>query len=138
MRIKLLVDSGRYPSIFDVMRDRYGITGVSRATTTPVSVHAPSAWITPLSTPLAGTAIHDPSSIPVSQDELEHDPRERAGLVVARRHGQHRRAGVPLNRAQLGVGRGEFEDFRFSVFALYSDGRRRCGRPGPYQHVVTG
>ena len=50
MRIQLLVDSGRNPSIFDVMRDRFGITGVRRATTTLASVHAPSAWITAQST----------------------------------------------------------------------------------------
>jgi hypothetical protein len=54
VRIQLLVDSGRYPSIFDVMRDRYGITGVRNATTTLASVHASSASITPLPTPKSG------------------------------------------------------------------------------------
>jgi hypothetical protein len=28
LQVHFLVDSGRYPSVFDVMRDRYGITGV--------------------------------------------------------------------------------------------------------------
>ena len=54
MRIQLLVDPGHYPSIFDVMRDRYGVTRVRRATTTLATVNAPSARITPLSTPLPG------------------------------------------------------------------------------------
>jgi hypothetical protein len=36
--ILFLVDSRRYPSIFDVVRDRYGIKGVAEATTTFTSV----------------------------------------------------------------------------------------------------
>jgi hypothetical protein len=36
--IPFLVDSRRYPSIFDVVRDRYGIKRVAEATTTFASV----------------------------------------------------------------------------------------------------
>jgi hypothetical protein len=36
--IAFLVDSRRYPSIFDVVRDRYGIETVAEATTTFASV----------------------------------------------------------------------------------------------------
>jgi hypothetical protein len=36
--IPFLVDSRRYPSIFDVVRDRYGINTVAEATTTFASV----------------------------------------------------------------------------------------------------
>ena len=35
-----MVDSGRYPSVLDVMRDRYGITGRRRDTTTLLSASA--------------------------------------------------------------------------------------------------
>ena len=34
MRIRFRVSSGRYPSLLDVMRDRYGIKGRRSATTT--------------------------------------------------------------------------------------------------------
>jgi hypothetical protein len=37
-RIPFLVDSRRYPSIFDVVRDRCGIKGVAEATSTFASV----------------------------------------------------------------------------------------------------
>ena len=46
LRIQFLVDSGRYPSIFDVMRDSHGITGRDGATTTFASVLGRSARIT--------------------------------------------------------------------------------------------
>jgi hypothetical protein len=36
--IPFLVDSRRYPSIFDVVRDIYGIKGMAEATTTFASV----------------------------------------------------------------------------------------------------
>jgi len=36
--IPFLVESRRYPSIFDAVRDRYGIKGVAEATTTFASV----------------------------------------------------------------------------------------------------
>jgi hypothetical protein len=38
LRSLFLVDSGRYPSVFDVVRDIHGITCVRRATTTLASV----------------------------------------------------------------------------------------------------
>ena len=92
------------PSISDVMPDRYGIRCVRRATTTLASPTTRLDY--PAIDATAGTAIHDPSSIPASPDELELDPRECAGLVVARRHGQHRRAGAPSNRqGKLGSSR---------------------------------
>jgi hypothetical protein len=37
LRIRFPVGSGRYPSLFDVMRDRYGIGGVQSAITTLAS-----------------------------------------------------------------------------------------------------
>jgi hypothetical protein len=37
LRMQLPVDSGRYPSIFDVMRDEWGISGARRATTSLAS-----------------------------------------------------------------------------------------------------
>jgi hypothetical protein len=44
--IQFLVDSRRHLSIFDVMRDRYGIKGQNRAATTFASVFGRSARIT--------------------------------------------------------------------------------------------
>jgi hypothetical protein len=43
LRAQFLVDSGRYPSILDVMRDGYGIKGRRKATTTFVSLFGRSA-----------------------------------------------------------------------------------------------
>lgn len=92
-------DSGRYPSIFDVMRDRCGITGVRNATTTLASVHASSASITPLPTPKPGRRFTIRPRYPYLRMNLNTTIHASAlGLVVARRHGQLRRAGVPLNR----------------------------------------
>ena len=118
------------PSISDVMPDRYGITGVRRATTTLASVHTKRVDCPAIDA--TGTAIHDPSSIPASPDELELDPRECAGLVVARRHGQHRRAGAPSNRqGKLGSSRRGNTSLRLeSEFPCPSGTRMGSGSQG--------
>jgi len=96
VRIQLLVDSGCYPSIFDVMRDRYGIIGMRRATTTPASVYAPSARIY-----LAiGPTDRDGYSRSVSRYSVGHlDPTGSPNTSTDAGCGPEPAPGIPRNRS---------------------------------------
>jgi hypothetical protein len=108
LRIYVLVDTGRYPTVLDVMRDRCGITGRQRAATTLASVF--------------------------NQDYRGKRVPRRAARVADRPGRDHHRDRVRAARPPL-LGRGPGADWRHMLLeqrqtlALHIAKRRTRGLP---------